>query len=220
VATTGAEIEDIMADLAAVFPERVRDLGEEGWQAMCAVYGEVLGDIPAELLQTAALQCLATVRFFPRPAEIREAALELVMTALAIPNANDAWAEVCDWARLAYRRKSGREGMVLGKLMEYDSIKGSCSIRVPTASDWSHPLIQKALDGIGGWSRFRNSDNPIADRSQFIAAYERYALREMEIARMLPQTRQAVLALRERLAGQQPAGFLDPPEKTESEEPE
>jgi hypothetical protein len=192
------EFDDVMKDLLVAHPERSRRLDAEEWERMCGVYFDVLHDIPIELLQTAARQCLATLKWFPKPAEIREQALQLVMVSLGIPNANDAWAEVTRRMHNTFRVRQVGDLVQVAITGMYDEAPGGyLTHRQPTAEDWSTPLIQKAIDGIGGWRALRASDNPIADRSQFISAYERYSTRQMQAARMLPETRKAIMRWRE-----------------------
>jgi hypothetical protein len=194
---TEKEVKTIMRDLAKVYPERVRDVGPEGWDAMCGIYWEILRDIPTELLHAAARQCMATLRFFPKPAELRDKALEIIMMTLGIPNANDAWAEVSKrlTGRFRWRQIQGKMQLeIIGMLVETEG--GYLRERQPVDSDWSTPLIQRAIDGIGGWAALRASENVIADRSQFLRAYEAYAMREVEQARLLPETRAAMLEWR------------------------
>jgi hypothetical protein len=191
---TEKDVKNIMRDLAKVYPERVRDVGPEGWEAMCGIYWEVLRDIPSELLQTAARQCMASLKFYPKPAELREQALELVMFTLGIPNANDAWAEVTKRLQNNFRCR-----VIDGKIylevtgMIAESELGGFQARTPTEADWSTPLIQRAIEGVGGWAALRASENTVADRSQFLRAYDAYAMRELQSARLLPETRRAVL---------------------------
>jgi len=202
------EFDTVMKDLLVAYPERSRNLDAEEWERMCGVYLDVLHDIPIDLLETAARQCLATLKWFPKPAEIREQALQLVLISLGIPNANDAWAEVTKRMQNTFRvRRIGDRIQVAITGMYEETPGGYLTQRQPTANDWSTPLIQKAIDGIGGWRTLRASDNPIADRSQFIAAYERYSMRHMQAARMLPETREAVLRWRES-GGPLPVGVV------------
>jgi len=92
--TTRLEFDKMMRDLLLAYPERGRGGDPGEWDRTCTVYYDVLNDIPIDLLQNAARQCLATLKWFPKPSEIREQALDLVMIALGVPTANDAWAEV------------------------------------------------------------------------------------------------------------------------------
>jgi len=191
---TRAQIESIMEDLATIHPERVRGISTDAWEAMCSLYWEVLHDIPLELLQRAARQCMATLKFYPKPAELREQALELVMFTLGIPNANDAWAEVTKRLNSNFRCRviDGKIYLEVTGMVSETELSGF-QARNPTEADWSTPLIQRAIEGVGGWVALRASENPVADRSQFLRAYDAYAMRELQSARMLPETRQAIL---------------------------
>jgi len=195
--TTRKEFDKVMGDLLAAYPERTRNVSPEEWKRTCAVYHDVLHDIPIDLLHNAARQCLATLKWFPKAAELRGQALDLVMIALGIPNANDAWAEVTRRMNNTFRvREFGGKIQVQIAGMYEQTPAGYLTRRQPAADDWSTPLIQRAIDGIGGWTALQMSDNPIADRSQFIRAYERYATRQLQLARLLPETKQAVLEWR------------------------
>jgi hypothetical protein len=173
-------------------------MSAQDWDRTCAIYFDVLHDIPIELLHNAARQCVATLKWFPKPSEIREQAIELIMIALGIPTANDAWAEVTRRMNNAFRVHEVDGKVTLGITGMYElTPQGYLTRRQPTAQDWSTPLIQKAIDGIGGWTALQMSDNPISDRTQFLRAYERYSMRQLQIARLLPETRQAVLDWRD-----------------------
>jgi len=57
-----------------------------------ALWEKMLSDIPYEIAESALIKVLATARFFPTVAEIREAAASIVNP--AIPSAAEAWGEV------------------------------------------------------------------------------------------------------------------------------
>ena len=40
---------------------------------------------------------------------------------------------------------------------------------------WADPLVGRAVRGIGGWAQICASENQVADRSQFVALYEKLA---------------------------------------------
>jgi hypothetical protein len=192
--TTRQEFDDVMDDLLIAYPQHGREIDAHKWNRTCAIYYDVLHDIPLDLLQSAARECVATLKWFPKAAEIREQALQLVMIALGIPTANDAWAEVTRRMQNSFRVRQvdGKVAVAITGMYE-QAPAGHLVRRSPNAEDWSTPIIQKAIDGIGGWAALQRSDNPIADRSQFIRAYERYSMRQMQVARMLPATKQAIL---------------------------
>lgn len=135
-------------------------------EATIAAYHRVLEDVPGDVLDRAALHLGSTNTFFPAAAELRAAAFELVETAQGIPNAWDAWTEVT--------KSFGTNGIYWG------------------APDWTHPLIARAVDAIGGYAALCRSENAMADRARFVQAYETFLLRERDKSRMLPKVREAI----------------------------
>lgn len=136
-------------------------------------YALVLADLEPDVLQAAVAQCLSTCRFFPKPAEIRQAAVSLKTRARGLPSAGEAWAELVEQ---------------IERVGHYNQ---------PT---FSNPQIEQALRHIGGWSVVCLSENPQADRARFLQAYEALERRELEDGLMLPAVRQQVAALADRLA--------------------
>ena len=122
-------------------------------------YELVLGDLEPELLEAAVVQCLATCRFFPRPAEIRDAAFDLRKTK---PSCYDSWAEVTEQIR--HKGLYGRP-------------------------EFSDPAIEDAVRQVGGWQMLCLSENPVADRARFVEAYEQADRRSDKAERMLPQVK-------------------------------
>ena len=86
------------------------------------VYEELLADIPDRLLELAVKDCLARLTYFPKIAELREAALSILEDRLGIPTAAAAWGEV-------------------SKAMKYGK-----PTRCP---DFSHPAIRAGVDAVG-----------------------------------------------------------------------
>ena len=124
----------------------------------------ILGDLDPELLKAAVLQIASENRpFLPAPGEVRQCAFDLVDRQSDVPTAWDAWSEVC--------KRFGTHGHA----------------RLP---EFSHPLIKRAIDGVGGWRMLCMSENAVADRARFVQAYETLAKRERAQSRMLPQVRE------------------------------
>lgn len=174
-------ITKIIGVLAQFFPGFSGKQTDDGWQGMIGAYYLVLHDIDDALIERAALDLGSRARFFPAAGELRQAAFDLADLADDIPTAQDAWAEVTQALRRGFF---------------YDTSKGWSEPRAPTPEDWSHPAIQQALDGIGGWAALRTSDNPTADRARFVEAYTVYAGRDRQARRMLPAVREAVGQIR------------------------
>lgn len=171
--------EETIAKVAALFrinwPEYAeKNLRREGEMSqLMSLWLRTLGDIPDEALIGAAEKCLTDRTWWPKIAEIREAAFSIMTNRAGLPSAFEAWAEV---------NKAVHESK-------------------PEKHAWSHPLIKAALEGIGGLHGYRMSETSeeMTWRAHFYRSYESLTQREQESARMLPQVR----ALAERLAGGQ-----------------
>ena len=160
--------------------------------AMTEAYYQILNDIDIELLKAATLQLAANpeTNFFPRAGALRTAAFALVETASGTPSADDAWDELMK---------------AIGKYGVY---------RKP---EFSHPLIQQALDGIGGWRTLCMSDESETSytRDAFKKTFATVLKRERNEMQMLP----AVRAIAARFAGRGPAlaAGAKAPQLTDSE---
>lgn len=126
----------------------------------------ILGDLEPDLLKAAVLQIASENRpFLPAPGEVRQCAFDLVERHSNFPTAWDAWAEVT--------KRFGTHGHA-------------------SLPEFSHPLIKRTVDGVGGWRELCMSTNAIADRARFVQAYETLAKRERAQVRMLPEVRTIV----------------------------
>lgn len=135
------------------------------------VYADLLSDLDTETLMTAARHVATTNKFFPSVSEIRGAAFELVARANGAPAAADAWDEVMR----EMQRVAGHYGT-------------PC---------FSHAIIQRAIDGLGGWTRVCMSEEYMADRAHFLRIYDDLLRREEADARMLPEVRLLIHKLAE-----------------------
>jgi len=141
-------------------------------------YYAILGDLPTDLLKAATLQIGSEARpFFPAAGELRQVAFDLIDQQAGVPNAWDAWTEVC--------RKIGVDGHV-------------------HTPEFSHPLVSQTIDAVGGWLTLCMSENSVADRARFVQAYEVLSKRECYRVRMLPQVRATAARL---AAGRQTAAL-------------
>lgn len=175
---TRSEISKVIMVLAASFPnfkpgytpqERKVRLAE-----MVQAYTAILGDLDADRLAQTAYHLASINTFFPSAAELRAAYFSMEERATGVPTADEAWNEV---KRLFHR--------------------GYSRYRAPPSEVFSHPLVQKAMEGIGGWLALCNSENDAADRARFLQAYDIHMRREREMSRMLPAVRETI----EQLAG-------------------
>ncbi len=152
--------------LGSVWPrddDRVSDLS-------LSVYARCLADIPDDLLSAATLRVVSEQTFFPRPAEIRQAAI-----ALRWP---DELTGVEAWGRLGAWMRHWPAG---GRWV------GDCHIEPPPLP----PRVKRAVDAVGGLSYLRTSEDTVADRARFVQVYDALAERERREATMLPEIRAA-----------------------------
>ena len=180
---TKKEVAELIAMLAVSFPAfkgKLEQFSKPDKQRMIHAYHLALHDLDADLLARVVEHIISEATFFPSAGEIRRAAFHLAEVGLGIPNAQDAWAEVSVMTRKGFY---------------YQTKGGWYDVRAPKPEDWSHPLVQKAVDAVGGWVALRTSENTVADRARFIQAYDVYVIRHRETERMLPGVRQAVAEL-------------------------
>jgi len=170
------------------------DAIERHWARTYAAYHAILQDIPEDVLQVAVIHLGCESQWFPTAAEIRQAAFSLLEKVQGTPSAQDAWAEVTQKMRAGF----------------YDTSKGWHEPRGPTDDDWSCPLIQSAIDAIGGWHALRTSENAVADRARFLEAYNHYLTRARQDQRMAP-------LIAERLGIQQRDALPEPEHQVERE---
>lgn len=127
---------ELVRQLMTCYPSAT--LGQDNIQA----YARHLLDLDAEVAAVAVKRCIATCRFFPSIAEIREQAAACMDGA---PDAEEAWGIVC-----AEVRRVGYNGKPV----------------------FPHARILDAVQAIGGWYDVCSSDNAAADRSHFVKAYQ------------------------------------------------
>lgn len=123
-----------------------------------AVYLRLLADIPPGELQTVVDQCIASGKFLPTVAEIRDKWHALTRT-LCQPTATDGWDEV------------------------QRQIRSVGHIGLPT---FDNPITARVVKAMG-WRDLCASENVIADRAHFMRMYEQLAERGEQVQRLLPQ---------------------------------
>jgi hypothetical protein len=160
-----SELLKLLKILTASYPDY--ELGEETPD----IYLAVLQDIPFEMLKIAALDHISRSPWFPKPSELRKAAVEMALDSRHIPSAYEAWGE----AEQAMRRW-GRD-------------------RKP---DFDNPVLEQTIAALG-WHNLCTSTNQAADRARFIEAYTLFRQRREEEAVTLPQVRELAAKLGGRL---------------------
>ena len=166
-------IEYRLAPLAAMFPNwKPDDLTIEA-------YVIALVDVDPLSLEAAILHLLSQDRdFMPTAGTIRHTSFDLQAGNGGPPAPYEAWGIV------GTAIKAGAGYPVAG---------------VYPAPD-VHPLVELAVNYVGGWRHLAASENYTADRARFIDAYNQVREREDEQVRMLPQVREQLKALADRLS--------------------
>lgn len=126
------------------------------------IYAARLTDISADRLRAVVEQCIATCRFFPTIADLRDAAGMLADG--RGETAMDAWEEV-----RAYISEAGRGGFY----------------------EWRNPLAERVATAMGLWA-LRTSSNSGTDRAHFLQAYREAEERERAKRAVVPAARAAL----------------------------
>lgn len=122
------------------------------------LYAKFLQDLDYKQVQAAVVKHIAISPYFPTIAELRQAALDVIQDNRA-PLPGEAWAEVAQQMRdIGY---TGR----------------------PT---FSHPLIEKTVQAMGGWIALCQSEDGMVDRAHFLKVYESYRTRHVEEVKTAP----------------------------------
>lgn len=136
--------------------------------ATCEVWMLVIGDLPFELAQTAALTVLRNWRLscLPPPAEVVQAVLSIQQLSMPLPM--EAWAEVSN--------AIGR----YGAYFERDALKSLS------------PMVREVVERLG-WHELATSEDPRGVlRSHFMKAYEAHIEREKDLA-TLPEAAKSLM---------------------------
>lgn len=156
--STEVEVKRALAILSVTYPNY--NFSKEA----VAIYISMLKDIPAPALEAGVKQHIATSKWFPTVAELREAALRL--TTDSLPSASEAWGEVTE-----QMRRVGSWGK----------------------PEFSHELVEKAVSYSGGWKYLCASEVQGIERSNFLKTYNTLHKRAADDVRMLPEVRRMML---------------------------
>ncbi len=167
---TEAVVKAMLSAFANNWPEKAEHCRDK---RTVSFWMQFLEDMDDGLLRATAKTILSEAKFFPKVADVREMAFRLQADVMGVPDAYQAWNMVKKWMRLPptmfrdgrrYRRKP-----------------------LP-------PIIQRAVDGIGGVDMLSMSENETADRARFVDAYNNLMDRMRHQATMLPEVRELVRA--------------------------
>lgn len=176
----------------------------------------VLKDFDIRHLQAAAAQYLSEATFFPTPGNLRQSALDLVMSARGIPTAAEAWASVQDAWRYVYpflcregerltnaALEASRTGEGYWTSLAHEGAhKQACLVCKPGGfrEVYSHPVVAEAVRSLGGRDNLF-TDNPASDRARFIDAYREIVMRERKDASHIPEVTAFIAGERDGMAG-------------------
>lgn len=154
---TEQETSRVLMAMLGAHPDLAGRLTAEQSRAMVKTWTVVLADLDYQVCDRALLRLLATREKPPSVAAVRAAALELIR---GVPKGGgEAWGGVV-------------------KLLARFGVH-----RHPTLADVGDAAAWQALQAIGGWAAFCNSENSAADRARFVEAYDKIAARETTEAR-------------------------------------
>lgn len=168
---TIADMAFIQGRLIALYPNyRPADLA-----LVNTIWLEILGDLPADLCKLAVMQYAGENHdFAPSAGTVRAYAFKIQTKAAGIPDGYHAYREVCDMPA----------NMTRQRIVEPDGGNGWATIET-TKMKWSHPLIEQIAAAIG-WPRTFPTDNPTADRAQFLKAWDALVEKHVTDAARLP----------------------------------
>lgn len=144
-------------------------------------YMAVLEDLDPYDIEAAVQHIISSPSpYYPKPGEIREVIFDLRTRADGAPTPYEAWGQVIE------ALYAGAGHPIVG----YEHENGD------KAKDFGvHENVLQAVQYLGGWRAFYDSENTTADRARFVDAYREVARRATEDQRMLPQVRQHIKSL-------------------------
>lgn len=182
---------------------------QENTEQIVDMYTADLQDIPADVLAAAGVHYRTSPNpFFPSTGQLREKATELLLLAMNIPSASEAWNQVMTAVRFVdsvwcadgaslYSAIDGKQGREYwDALFAYKQHSETCEKceRGGFREVYSHPIVERIVRSMGGRDRIL-TDNLTADRSQFIKAYAEIAAREVTRATLPDTVRQTVASI-------------------------
>jgi hypothetical protein len=183
--------------------------------ALILEYHAALGHWSDEILEMAALHYRSTETFFPTAGVLNNKVLDMQMLAAGIPTAGEAWSQVltalryvetvlCEDGNDLRLSITGTSTDWIKSQRDYDEHRRLCQIckQGGLQEVYSHPVVAETVRLLGGRDVLM-TDNPAADRKQFIDAYrERVAIEGRKFI-MPPQVKEFIQEQRAQIAGVQ-----------------
>jgi len=126
-------------------------------------------DVEDDVLIAATLQHISRSQWWPKVAELRASAFDLMTQKLSLPTSYEAWGNV-----------------------------KRCISYSPGQEPWLCEFVREVMDAVGGMHSFRMSpqDAEAAWRARFVQAYDTMAQRKRQTVDMLPEVKQLTDRLR------------------------
>ena len=150
--------------------------GTEGAETV-RLYQRILDDIPDGVVETACVDHIADSQWWPKPSELRERCVSLLVNDVAALGASEAWGVVLKRMRAPERTWIGGQ--------EY--VRRPCD-----------DVTERAVAAVGGWAYLRHSEDSVADRARFLQAYADIATRERRKVAEHPAVTETRLSIAER----------------------
>jgi len=150
---TKRDVLGLLAILQANYPRFYADMTTEALQICAETWTLMLSDITCEVATIALQRLIATSKFLPTIAEMRESISAVQNPNL--PDAGEAWSEVIQAIR---------------NYGYYNPTEGMASLREPVRQ-----VVQRM-----GWRDLCMSENSMADRAHFLRIYESMGKRTKE----------------------------------------
>lgn len=169
---TKQDIAILLSRLMVTYPNfKVTDV-----QFAAEVWMELLGDLPQDLLKMAVMQYSSEAHeFAPSAGTLRDYAMRLQARAAGIPDAYQAYSEVCKMPPSMMRTTGPEWSEEDGKWYIYQS-----------PVKFSHEIVAQVAE-LMGWPKSFPTDSPGVDRAQFIKAYDAQLSKIMAENSRLPQ---------------------------------
>lgn len=146
---TEAQAQKLVTVLVTAYPSAMLRLSADQQRETAATYRRMLADLEYAVANAAVERLLATSRYLPTIAEIREAAADLTGSGSRV--GGEQWGSV--------RRAMASRG----------------AHRTPGVDFvFNDPITARVVDALG-WRELCLSDNPTADRARFIETYDKLA---------------------------------------------
>lgn len=159
---TEAETQKLVTVMVTAFPSTFARMTREQQSEFMAIYRRMLGDLDYAVANAAFERLLATSRFLPTIAEIRDVALAI--SAGEAKAGGEAWGSVL--------RAMTQQG----------------AYRVPGEDfEFRDPVVLECVKSMG-WRELCLSENQVADRARFIELYEQlqHRSRRLQLSDGLP----------------------------------